>query len=130
MRGANIPEGRPTILIADDEKNILEAVTIVLQDMFDVTAVPRGDTALDVYRNGSFDLVISDVKMPGLDGIEPFREVKKIHPGQKFIFLSVSSVLHDDPVAGKILHEKADGFLGKPYRVPDLIALLERVLKQ
>jgi two-component system response regulator GlrR len=124
-----MPGRKPRILIADDEKNILEAVTIVLQDMFDVTAIPRGDTALSVYRDGAFDLVISDVKMPGLDGIELFREIKKIHPHQKFIFITVSSVIHEDPEAGEILNKKADGFLGKPYRVPDLIALIQKVLK-
>jgi two-component system response regulator GlrR len=123
-----MPEHRPRILIADDQKNILEAVTVVLTDMFDITAVPRGDTALSAYRDGSFDLVISDVKMPGLNGFELFREIKKIRPGQKFIFISVAGVLHEDPEASEILDEKADGFLGKPYRMPDLIALVEKVL--
>ena len=120
---------KPGILIADDEENILEALTIVLQGKYEITAASRGDAALSTYREGSFDLVISDVKMPGLDGIELFREIKRINPDQKYIFISVSSLLHDDSEAREILGERADGFLGKPYRIPELLALIDKVLK-
>lgn len=120
---------KPRILIADDEENILNAVSIVLKGTFEVTTASRGDTALVAYRDGSFDLVISDVKMPGLDGIELFREIKQIKPDQKYIFISVSSILHDDPEAREILDSRADGFLGKPYRIPELLSLIDSVLK-
>lgn len=120
---------KPSILIADDEENILEGVTIVLKGAFDITTALRGDTALELYRESSFDLVISDVKMPGLDGIELFREIKKINPGQKYVFISVSSMLYDDPEAREILDSLADGFLGKPYRIPELLSLIDKVLR-
>jgi two-component system response regulator GlrR len=122
-------KAKPRILIADDEENILEAVSIVLKEAFDITTAARGDTALDAYRKNAFDLVISDVKMPGLDGIELFREVKAINPDQKYIFISVSSILHDDPEAREILDRRAEGFLGKPYRIPELLSLIDKVLQ-
>jgi len=120
---------KPRILIADDEENILTAVSIVLKEAFNITTASRGDTALDAYRDGTFDLVISDVKMPGLDGIELFREIKQIKPDQKYIFISVSSIFHDDPEAREILDSRADGFLGKPYRIPELLSLIDSVLQ-
>ena len=116
------------ILIADDEENILEAVTMVLQDRYSVTPAKRGDEALSIYREGRFDLVISDIRMPGLNGIEFFRSVKRILPAQKFLFTSVSGMFYDDPDGQKILTDGADGFLSKPYRIADLVSLIEKIL--
>ncbi len=114
--------------MVDDEENILEAVTIVLGPEYDITQARRGDRALEIFRKGSFDLVISDVRMPGLDGIDFFREVRKLKPGQKFIFISVASLFYDDPETSGIVFDEADGFLGKPYRIPELVKLVETVL--
>jgi DNA-binding NtrC family response regulator len=119
---------RASILIVDDEENILDAVTIVLRDRFDITSAGRGDLALDLFRKGSFDLVISDVRMPGLDGIELFRKVKDLKPDQKFVFISVSRLFQDNPESLKILTEEAVGFLSKPYRISELLELVESVL--
>jgi CheY-like chemotaxis protein len=116
------------VLIAEDEDNIREALATVLGDIFDITAVGRGDAALELLRNESFDLVLSDVRMPGLDGIALFRNVKRFKPEQKFIFLTVSSLFSDDPEARDILTREADAFLGKPYRIPALIDLINKVL--
>ena len=114
--------------MADDERNILEAVTIVLGPEYDITQAQRGDRALELFRQESFDLVISDVRMPGLDGVDFFREVRKLKPEQKFVFISVPSLFYDDPETGRIVTEEADGFLGKPYRIAELIELVETVL--
>jgi DNA-binding response OmpR family regulator len=122
-------KNRASILIVDDEENILDAVTIVLRDRFDITSAGRGDVALDLFRKGSFDLVISDVRMPGLDGVELFREIRKLKPDQKFVFISVSRLFQDDPESLRILKEDADGFLSKPYRISELLELIESVLR-
>ena len=119
---------KPGILIVDDEENILNAVALVLGTRYDVATAHRGDKALSFYRRGSCDLTVSDVRMPGMDGLELFREVKKLNPGQKFVFLSVSSFMGDGPDNQVILQKGADGFLGKPCRMPELLALIERDL--
>lgn len=121
-------KNRASILIVDDEENILDAVTIVLRDRFDITPAGRGDVALDLFTKGSFDLVISDVRMPGLDGVELFRKIKDLKPDQKFVFISVSRLFQDNPESLKILTEEADGFLSKPYRISELLELVESVL--
>lgn len=116
------------VLIAEDEDNIREALATVLEEYYSITSVGRGDLALALLKNEPFDLVLSDVRMPGLDGIELFRAAKEIKPGQKFIFLTVSSLFEEDPEARDILMKEADAFLGKPYRLPDLIILIDKVL--
>jgi CheY-like chemotaxis protein len=72
------PGGRKRILGAEDEENIRAAITAVLQDRYEVDAVGRGDTAFDRLKSGRYDLVLSDVRMPGMDGTELFKAVKRI----------------------------------------------------
>lgn len=117
-----------SILIAEDEKTIREGLSALLDDRFDVTPAEDGSVALSLARQKAFDLILSDVRMPCMDGMELFREVKKIRPGQKFVFLTVSGIFEDDAEAASILTEQADAFLGKPYRVPELLAVIEKVL--
>ena len=87
-----------------------------------------GDTALELFRNGHFDLVVSDVRMPGMDGINLFREVRKIAPDQKFVFLSASTAFYDDHRSLEILKKESNGFLGKPYRIEELQSFIRSVL--
>ena len=119
---------KKTILVAEDEETIREGLTAILADRYDVTPAASGDDALSLTESSPFDLILSDVRMPGLSGIELFRKVKKLRPGQKCVFLTVSGLFEEDPESQIILSEKADGFLGKPYRIPELFALIEKVL--
>ncbi len=116
------------ILMVEDEPSILEATTIVLREKYDVTSVQRGDEALRLFKEREFDLVVSDVRMPGLNGLNLFQEIKKLKQDQKFIFISVSSLFYQDEEAQQIIYKHSDGFLGKPYRIADLYALVEKVI--
>lgn len=116
------------ILIAEDEKSIREGLAAILSDRFDVTLAEDGGVALSLASDQEFDLILSDVRMPGMDGLDLFREVKKHRPCQKFVFLTVSGIFADDPEVTSILTEQADAFLGKPYRIHELLATIERVL--
>ena len=121
-------EKRGSILFVEDDESILEVIAIFLREDYAVTTAARGDTALECFREGSFDLVISDVRMPGLDGIGLFREVRRLRPGQKFIFTSVAAANEDNPEVRQILTREADGFVGKPYRAPELVKLVDMIL--
>ena len=118
------------ILIADDEENILEAVSLVLNDVYDINTAARGDDALRLYQDGSYDLVISDVRMPGLNGIDLFRKVRELNPLQKFIFVTVSTIFYENADLKPILTEESDGYLGKPYRVAELLELIRQTLSE
>ena len=112
---------RPAILMADDEGNIVEAVAIVLQPEYEVTSAQRGDRALEIFRSGSFDLVISDVRMPGLDGVGELLKLgaERGREERPDVTLSICGEHGGDP--DSIAFCRAAGFdyvSCSPFRVP------------
>jgi two-component system OmpR family response regulator len=77
------------ILIVDDELDFLETIIKRLKARnIDVTGVESGYQALEVLESRNPDVIILDVKMPGMDGIETLREIKKKHPLMEVIMLT------------------------------------------
>ncbi|MFQ5648811.1 MAG: response regulator [bacterium] len=79
------------LLIADDEEDISWAVSKSLKKSnlnIDITCVNNGDAALELLRRQPFDLVVSDIRMPGCDGLRLIREIRKHHPATKIIIMT------------------------------------------
>lgn len=77
------------VLVVDDELDFLETIVKRLQTRkIDVTGVDSGVKALSIIDDQDFDVVVLDVKMPGLDGIETLREMKKKKPRLEVIMLT------------------------------------------
>ena len=77
------------VLIVDDEQDFLETIVKRLKARaIEVTGVENGYKALELVEGGNFDVVILDVKMPGMDGIETLREMKKKKPLVEVIMLT------------------------------------------
>jgi two-component system OmpR family response regulator len=77
------------VMIVDDEEDFLETIVKRLKARgIDVTGAESGYKALELIDDGNFDVVILDVKMPGLDGIETLREMKKKKPLVEVIMLT------------------------------------------
>ena len=80
---------KPKVLVIDDEEDFLETIVKrLLRRGIDVTGVDSGEEALRVLQEQSFDVVILDVRMPGMDGIETLRELKKRTPLTEVIILT------------------------------------------
>jgi len=80
---------KPRILIVDDEKEFVDSLSERLTIRgYDVTTAPSGEDALEKVKRYNFDVVILDVKMPGIDGIETLREIKKMKPLTEVIMLT------------------------------------------
>jgi len=106
------------ILLVDDEPLILSPLSLCLEDSSHrVTTALSGQSALDLLRGKPFDLVITDLQMPGVDGITLLRRAKEIHSGTKVIIMT-GSVLSES--ARRLLFEEADGFLAKPFSLAEL----------
>jgi len=80
---------KPKVLVIDDEEDFLETIVkrLLLRGL-DVIGVDSGKEALKVLQEQSFDVVILDVRMPGMDGIETLREIKKRTPLTEVIMLT------------------------------------------
>ena len=109
------------VMIVDDDDAFRKALTDMLAAHdYLALAVPSAEQALIELKNGEVDVVITDIKMPGMDGITLTRVIKERHPDLPVImitgFLSAGE-------AGL----QADGFLRKPFRVENIIRLMESV---
>jgi DNA-binding NtrC family response regulator len=82
-------EGTVRLLFVDDERDFLDAVAPGLERRgFEVTRAENGIRALQLLEGGAFDVVVLDVKMPGLDGVTVFRRMQELAPGLPVVLLT------------------------------------------
>jgi two-component system response regulator HydG len=114
--------GSLNILILDDHVEVAESLGEILElENHKVTLVHDGLSAVQAFREQHFDLGFFDIKMPGLNGVESFLEIKKHKPLAKIIMMSGFA---DEQLISKALQNGALGLLRKPFDVEDLLAKL------
>jgi len=102
------------ILLIDDEEDILRVLSISLKsDGYEVFSALSGKEGLDVFKKESPDIVLTDIKMPGMDGIEVLKEIKKINPETEVIIITGHG---DIDTAIEALQYGASDFINKPVR--------------
>jgi excisionase family DNA binding protein len=118
--------GKPHILVADDESSIREllAKTLALAE-YDVDSAPDGRAALERLRLGNYDLLIADLKMPGMDGLALIREAKRLKADLPVIIITGFST---ESSAIEAVNLGVAGYLTKPFRVPQVLAAAARAL--
>ena len=110
MKQHNENENFP-ILIVDDEPDIIEALANYLDD-YEVDFAGDAETALEKIASGAFKIVVSDIVMPGFDGIELLRRIKDINPGIQVIMMTGQTTLMR---ASESLQDGALKYLLKPF---------------
>lgn len=119
--------GRPRILLADDHTLVVEAFTKLLSPQFDVVGtVADGRTLLEVAPGLQPDVVLLDLRMPSLNGLEAGRRLKELLPSTKIIVLTMSE---DPTIAAEALQSWASGFLLKKSASTELVHAIREVLK-
>ncbi len=118
--------GRPRILVVDDEASIrdLLAKTLALAE-YDVDVAPDGRSALDRMRMYPYDLLIADLKMPGMDGLAVIREAKRYKADLPVIIITGFST---ESSAIEAVNLGVAGYLTKPFRVPQVLAAAAKAL--
>lgn len=106
------------ILCVDDEPNILRALSWLLRKDFQVVTAESGAEALDLIRQGDFDVVISDNRMPGMSGVEFLGQVKTLAPRAMRILLTGYSDMQ--AVIQSVNHSEVFRFVSKPWDVVEL----------
>lgn len=116
----------PSILIVDDEVSILQSLSGLLADEgFEVMTASNGYEALKVISTDSPDLVLLDVWMPGIDGIETLKEIKKDNPYIQVIIITGHGTIDTAVEAIKI---GAFGFIEKPLSIDKVIVSINNAL--
>src|SRR5436309_4412875 len=117
---------RPRVLVVDDEASIrdLLAKTLALAE-YDVDVVPDGRSALEQMRMNPYDLLIADLKMPGMDGLAVIREAKRYKADLPVINITGFS---SESSAIDALNLGVSGYLTKPFRVQKVLAAAAKAL--
>src|SRR5215203_4653206 len=117
---------RPRVLVVDDEASIrdLLAKTLALAE-YEVDVAPDGRSALDRMRMYPYDLLIADLKMPGMDGLSVIREAKRYKTDLPVIIITGFST---ESSAIEAVNLGVAGYLTKPFRVPQVLAAAAKAL--
>ena len=115
------------VLVVDDEPHIRRALRLVLRaNGYEVTEVGAGEAALDALASRAFDLMILDLVLPDVDGVEVCRRVRAWSEMPVLIL----SAHGEEDIKVQALDEGADDFVTKPFSAPELLARMRRALRR
>ena len=118
---------KPSILVVDDELLIRD----LLYDFFtgqgwDISVAEDGERALEIMRSRDFDLVLTDIKMPEMDGLDLTSHVKRDHPDLPVVLMTGFPSVD---TAVEALRKKVDDYVIKPFNINQLYKLVEAKVK-
>jgi len=115
------------VLIVDDDVLFIDTLSDILKEKgYEVVAVKSGEEALKKVKGTPFDIVLLDIKLPVMDGVEAFKGIKKINPRIPIIMMTAFSV---EDLIRDALKEGAYGVLHKPLDIDKVIAMIEAAKK-
>src|SRR3989304_2889251 len=116
-----------TILLIDDEEMILDSLSAILfKDGYQVDCAKSGDEALEILRQKQYDLIITDIRMPGINGLEMVEHLKTFKPNQKILVITGYGSLE---TAVKAQHRGVSDYLIKPIDIKSLKNSIRRALR-
>src|SRR5881409_2318436 len=118
---------RPVVLVVDDDPGVRESFRLILEDHYEVLDVPDGPRALDVVGASQIDLVLLDIRLPGMDGIEVLERIKAIDEGIEVILVTAVKTVRTAVAAMKL---GAFDYLTKPFEEEELLSLARRALER
>lgn len=119
---------KTNILIVDDEIDLLETLGDIFESKgYNVTMVEDGSKAIELLRKKYFDIILMDLKMPGISGVDSFKEIKSLHPSAAIIMMTAGSVSEEIKEA---MGAGVDAVVDKPFNVKKLVATIESILER
>ena len=120
-------KGKMTILLVDDDPNITQLVRLYLEkEGYDVQTADRGDTALEMFRKNPPHLMLLDIMLPGMDGWEVCREVRRTS-NIPIIMLTAKGETFDKVLG---LELGADDYIVKPFEAKEVVARIKAVMRR
>ena len=118
---------RARILVADDKENILRLFARFLGDGYELTTAADGGAALALVASREFDVVVTDLRMPVVDGFEVLRAVKARSPATEVVMMTAYATVQD---AVRAMKQGAYDYLEKPFDPDDAMLVIARALER
>ncbi len=116
---------KASILVVDDERNMRDTLAEILEaDGYQVETADSGEAAVERCDQRTFDVVLMDVRMPGINGVEAFRRIRSHNPSARVILMSAYTI---DDLRRVALEEGAAALLPKPLDLDTVTRLIDRV---
>ena len=117
------------ILIADDHELIRQGLRQILQDEFPQANIEEafdGDELLHKATSASWDIVISDIAMPGMSGMQALKRILQVHPALPVLIISIHP---EEQYAHSVLKAGASGYLCKDAAITELVKAVKQILR-
>ncbi|MCX8172257.1 MAG: response regulator [Archaeoglobaceae archaeon] len=116
---------KKVILIVEDDLALLEVLEVMLKDKYEVLKATNGIEAVKLYNSTKPDIVLTDIVMPGMDGVEATRQILKMDPNAKIIGITA----YYRSKEGDLIEAGAKEVLEKPFTRKKLIEIIEKHLQ-
>jgi len=117
----------PNILVVDDEVNVIESFRQLLEDDYRVSTATSGEEALEKVEKENLDLILLDIKMPGMDGIEVLRRIGELKENVDVIMVTAVNTMKTAIEAMKL---GAYDYITKPFDVDEVIVSINKALEK
>ncbi len=127
----NMPEGatriRPLVLVVDDDPGLRESLRVILEEEYEVLDVPNGLQALDIVSSCQVDLVLLDIRLPGMDGITVLERMRVLDEQVEVILVTAVNEVRSAVTAMKV---GAFDYLTKPFDEEEVLSSIGRALEK
>ena len=118
---------QPKIMVVDDDPGVRLTLEGIIEDEgYGVVGAENGDQAIELARQSPFDLIFMDIKMPGMNGVDAYKEIKKISPTSVVFMMTGFAV---EELIKEALEEGAYAVIYKPFEVAQIMDIVKNVLK-
>lgn len=117
---------KKTVLLVDDYRSLREGILLLLEDEYRVVAVETGEQAVEVVSALGPDLVLLDLKLPGISGVEVLTEMRLRKIDSPVLIISA---IQDPSVAANLYRMGACDYLTKPFGIRELKGKIEQILQ-
>lgn len=118
---------KTTILVVDDERGVRESFNMVLKDEYDVLLAENGQQAIDIFINNPVDLILLDILLPDIDGVELLEKLKEIDVNTEIVMVTA---VNEIQTAVKAIKMGAYEYVIKPFDVDDVLTIIHRALEK
>ena len=122
-----MPDHQPKIMVVDDDPGMRLTLEGILEDEgFDVVGAEDGYQAIELAKQSYFDLIFMDIKMPGINGVDAYKEVKRVSESSIVVMITGFAV---EELIKEALQEGAYAVIYKPFEMGQIIDIVNKVLR-
>jgi CheY-like chemotaxis protein len=126
LKGKGVAK-RSLIMVVEDEEDLLDLMVDTLSPYYEVKPYNNGKNAFDHFNDYPWELIISDLRMPVMDGMELYHTIMKKNPGLKKKFMFITGDTYDFQIK-EFLETTGASYLRKPFRIKDLREIVHKHL--